>query len=45
MRKTPQNRNIECTSSALAAERLADYKGEGHCFGKEHFFHVVQCTN
>lgn len=30
MRKTPKNRNTEFPPSAAAAERLADYKGEGH---------------
>ncbi len=29
MRKTPKNRNTEFPPSAAAAERLADYKGEG----------------
>ena len=34
MRKTPKNRNTEFPPSAAAAERLADYKGEGNPLGK-----------
>ena len=34
MRKTLKNRNTEFPPSAAAAERLADYKGEGNLVGK-----------
>lgn len=34
MRKTLKNRSIDFPPSAVAAERLADYKGEGNPLGK-----------
>lgn len=42
MRKTPKNRNTEFPPSAAAAERLADYKGEGQPLGKRKSFILKQ---
>lgn len=41
MRKTPKNRSTEFPPSAAAAERLADYKGEGHPLGMYANFYLL----
>lgn len=41
MRKTLKNRNIDFPPSSIAAERLADYKGEGHPLGNQALFCVI----